>query len=65
MSAHSRIDHVESHPPGEIRRAKMLVAIIQGVRKFAAPQKISEERAVQVGLEHNAGDVGADVYANA
>ena len=40
--------------------------ITEDVRKFAAEQKISEEQALQVGLEQKAGEFvekGAQVYA--
>jgi phosphomethylpyrimidine synthase len=42
--------------------------ITEDVRKFAAEQKISEEQALQVGLEQKAKeftDKGAEVYAKA
>ena len=42
--------------------------ITEDVRKFAAEQKISEEEALQVGLEQKAKDFrksGAEVYAKA
>jgi phosphomethylpyrimidine synthase len=42
--------------------------ITEDVRKFAAEQKISEEQALQVGLEQKAkefADKGAEVYAKA
>jgi phosphomethylpyrimidine synthase len=42
--------------------------ITEDVRKFAEQQKISEEQALQVGLEHKAKEFvekGADIYAKA
>ncbi len=44
------------------------VKITEDVRKFAAEQKISEEQALQVGLEQKAGEFkrsGSEVYAKA
>jgi hypothetical protein len=54
LSGSGRLDDIKSHPQGEIRGATKLVKITEDVRKFAAEQKISEEEALQVGLEQKA-----------
>ena len=56
----------EGLPLGEIRGLTKLVKITEDVRKFAAEQKISEEEALQVGLEQKAtefNEAGAEIYA--
>jgi hypothetical protein len=66
LSGNGRVDDIKSHPQGEIRGETKLVKIIEDVRKFAAEQKISEEEALQVGLEQKAtefNEAGAEIYA--
>jgi hypothetical protein len=63
-SGSGRVDDIQSHPQGEIRGLTKLVKITGDVRKFAAEQKITEEKAFQVGLEEKAKeflDKGAEV----
>ena len=65
-SGRDRIDEIQSHPQGEIRGLTKLVKITEDVRKFAAEQKISEEQALEVGLEQKAKEFkesGEEVYA--
>jgi predicted dithiol-disulfide oxidoreductase (DUF899 family) len=51
LSGSGRVDDIKKHLQGEIRGQTKLVKITEDVRKFAAEQKISEEQALQVGLE--------------
>jgi hypothetical protein len=53
-SGSGRVDDIKSHPQGEIRGATNLVKITVYARRFAAEQKTSKERAVQVGLSRKA-----------
>ncbi len=65
LSGNGRVDDIKSHPQGEIRGATKLVKITEDVRRFAAQQQISEEQALQVGLEQKAKEFvekGAEVY---
>jgi hypothetical protein len=43
LSGSGRIDDRKSHPQGEVRGPPKLVKITEGLRKFAAEQKIAEE----------------------
>jgi len=56
ITEHSRegsdwVDDIQGHPRGRVGRAWQTR---QDVRKFAAEQKISEEQALQAGLEQKA-----------
>jgi hypothetical protein len=65
-SGSARVDDIQGDPQGEIRGATKLVNITEDVRKFAAEQKVSEEQALQVGMEQKATEFlqsGSDVYA--
>ncbi len=58
---------IKSHLKGEIRGETKLVKITEDVRKFAAEQKITEQEALEVGLEQKAKEfkeAGAEVYSN-
>jgi phosphomethylpyrimidine synthase len=51
---------------GEIHGLTKLVNITEDVRKYAAEQKISEQQALQVGLDEKARqfrETGTDVYS--
>ena len=66
LSGSGRVDDIQSHPRGEVRGLTKLVKITEDVRKFAAEQKISEEHALQAGLEQKAKEfkeAGTEVYA--
>ena len=68
LSGSARVDDIKGHPQGEIRGQTKLVNITEDVGKFAAEQKISEEQALQVGLEQKAkefAEKGAEVYTTA
>ena len=66
LSGSGRVDDIQSHRQGEFRGQTNLVKITEDVRKFAAEQKISEEEALQAGLEQKAtefNEAGAEIYA--
>ena len=68
LSGSGRVDDIESHPQGEIRGATKIVKITEDVRKFAAEQKLSEDQALQAGMEQKAReftDAGAEIYSKA
>ena len=68
LSGSARVDDIKGHPQGEIRGQTKVVKITEDVRKYAAEQEISEEQALQVGLEQKANEFvkkGAEVYAKA
>jgi hypothetical protein len=54
LSGSGGVDDIKGHPQGEFRGQTKLIKITEDVRKFAAEQKISEEQALQVGLERKA-----------
>jgi hypothetical protein len=65
-SGSARVDDIQSHPQGEIRGLRKLVNITEDVRKFAAEQGITEETAIEKGLEQKAcefADAGAEIYS--
>jgi len=70
ITEHSRegsdwVDDIQGHPRGRVGRAWQTR---QDVRKFAAEQKISEEQALQAGLEQKAKEFakkGLEIYAKA
>ena len=67
-SGSGRVDDIKGYPQGEIRGLTKLVKITEDVRKFAAEQKISEEHALQAGLEQKAKEFakkGLEIYAKA
>ena len=66
LSGSGRVDDIKSYPQGEIRGLTKLVKITEDVRKFAAEQNISEEQAIQAGLEEKAAEFlkkGSEVNA--
>jgi len=70
ITEHSRegsdwVDDIQGHPRGRVGRAWQTR---QDVRKFAVEQKISEEQALQAGLEQKAKEFakkGLEIYAKA
>ena len=59
------VDDIQGHPRGRVGRAWQTR---QDVRRFAAEQKISEEQALQAGLEQKAKEFakkGLEIYAKA
>ena len=70
ITEHSRegsdwVDDIQGHPRGRVGRSWQTR---QDVRKFAAEQKISEEQALQAGLEQKAKEFakkGLEIYAKA
>ena len=66
MSGSGRLDNIKSLPQGEIRGATKLVKITEDVRKFAADQGLTEEAAIEKGLQQKAtefNEAGAEIYA--
>ena len=60
------VDNHQDCPEGELRGQATLVKITEDVRKYAAEQELSEEEALQVGLEQKATEFtesGAEIYA--
>jgi hypothetical protein len=63
LSGSGRVDDIKGRPRARVGRAWRTR---QDVRKFAAEQKISEEQAVQIGLQQKAKEFkqsGAELYA--
>jgi len=59
------VDDIQGHPQGQLRGLTKLVKITEDVRKFAAEQQISEQEALQFGLEQKAKEFvykGSEVY---
>jgi hypothetical protein len=68
LSGSARVDDIKGHPQGELRGQTKFVKITEDVRKFAVEQKISEEQAIQVGLEQTVKEFvkkGSEVYGKA
>jgi hypothetical protein len=57
---------VKGHPQGDLRGETKFVKITEDVRKFAAEQGITEEAAIERGLQQKATELtksGAEIYA--
>jgi hypothetical protein len=54
LSGSGRIDNIQRHPQGELRGLSKFVKVTEDVRKFAAEQKLSEEKALKAGIEKKA-----------
>jgi hypothetical protein len=68
LSGSARVDDIKGHPPGGLRGRTKLVNITEDVRKYAAEQKLSEEQALQAGMEQKAKEfveTGAEIYSKA
>jgi hypothetical protein len=66
LSGSGRVDDIKSHPQGEIRGLMKLVKITEDVRKYAAEQGVSEQEALQKGMEEKSREFqekGAVLYA--
>jgi hypothetical protein len=66
LSGSGWVDDIQSHPQGEFRGRPELINITEDVLKFPAEQKISEEEALQVGLEQKArgfSKAGSELYS--
>ena len=55
-SGSGRIDELQCGPQGEIRGQTKLVKITEDVRKYAAEQQLSEDDALQAGMEQKANE---------
>jgi hypothetical protein len=51
LSGGGRVDDIQGQAQGEIRGETKLVNITEDVRKFAAEQGVSEQEALQKGME--------------
>jgi hypothetical protein len=68
LSGGGRVDDIQGHAQGEIRGETKLVNITEDVRKFAAEQGVSEQEALQKGMEEKSReflDKGSELYAKA
>ena len=68
LSGSGRVDDIQSHPQGEFRGQTNLVKITEDVRKFAAEQKLSEDEALQAGMEQKSrefSELGSEIYSKA
>jgi hypothetical protein len=66
-AAGAGVDSTKGLPLGEIRGLTKLVKITEDVRRYAKEQGISEEAAIQEGLEQKATEFaksGAKIYVN-
>ena len=66
LSGSARVDDIKGHPQGEIRGLTKLVKITEDVRKYAAEQGVSEQEALQKGMEEKSREFqekGAVLYA--
>jgi hypothetical protein len=66
LSGSGRVDDIKGHPQGEVRGLTKLVKITEDVRKFAAQQGVSEQQALQKGLQEKSREFveqGSELYA--
>jgi hypothetical protein len=66
LSGSGRVDDIKGHPQGEIRGLTKLVKITEDVRKFVAQQGVSEQQALQKGLQEKSREFveqGSELYA--
>ena len=67
-SESDRINDIQDHLQGEIRGQTKLVKITEDVRKYAVEQGVSEEEALQKGMEEKSREFtqkGSELYAKA
>jgi len=67
-SENDRINDIQDHLQGEIRGQTKLVKITEDVRKYAVEQGVSEEEALQKGMEEKSREFtqkGSELYAKA
>ena len=63
-----RINDIQDHLQGKIRGLTKLVKITEDVRKYALEQGVSEEEALQKGMEEKSREFtqkGSELYAKA
>jgi len=68
LSGSGRVDDIQSHPQGEFRGQTNLAKITEDARKFAAEQKLSEDEALQAGMEQKSrefSELGSEIYSKA
>ena len=68
LSGSGRVDDIQSHPQGEFPGQTNLVKITEDVRKFAAEQKLSEDEALQAGMDQKSrefSELGSEIYSKA
>jgi hypothetical protein len=66
LSGSGWVDDIKGHPQGEVRGLTKLVKITEDVRKFAAHQGVSEQQALQKGLQEKSREFveqGSELYA--
>lgn len=66
LSGSGRVDDIKGHPQGEVRGLTKLVKITEDVRKYAAEQGLSEQKALQKGMEEKSREFqkqGPELYA--
>ncbi len=68
LSGSGRVDSTDVLPSGELRGRTKLIKITEDVRKYAAEQQLSEDDALQAGMEQKAqefSEAGAEIYSKA
>lgn len=66
LSGSGRVDSADALPSGELRGLTKLIRITEDVRKYAAEQSLTEEKAVKRGYEEKSVEFaakGAELYA--
>ena len=66
LSGSGRVDDIKSHPQGELRGRTKLVKITEDVRKYAAEHGLTNEAAIESGMQEKKKEFlesGAEVYA--
>jgi phosphomethylpyrimidine synthase len=66
LSGSSRVDSTQWLPQGEFRGLTKLVKTTEDVRKYAAEQGMSEDEALQAGMEQKSREfteAGAEIYS--
>ena len=63
-SGSGRVDDIKSHPQGEVRGRTKLVKITEDVRRYAAEKGLTEEAALERGMEEKAAEFAkaGDIY---
>lgn len=62
------VDNQKDCPEGELRGPATLVKITEDVRKYASEQGVSDEQALQAGMEQKSREfsaAGAEIYSKA
>ena len=66
LSGSGRVDDIKSHPQGGLRGRTKLVKITEDVRKYAAEHGLTNEAAIESGMQEKKKEFvkqGAEVYA--